>query len=321
MEYGIVIRAFNEEEHIGRLLTGVFEQHIKPKEVVVVDSGSTDATLSIASRFPVKIVTIAKEEFSYGRALNIGCSHISTDFIVLVSAHAYPLRRDWIQNLLAPFENAAIGVVYGRQCSDEGAHYSEKRIMNQWFPGVVDGQDNHTFCNNANTAVRRTIWEFVQYDEKLFGLEDVDFAKKIGVEGYRVEYAEKALVVHVHRQKWSEIYNRYYREALSLKYIYPHEHIGKREIIYLLFANIISDFISSLRERVFIRVWAEIIAFRFTQFLGTYKGFCKGAVNINTLKEKFYYPNISKEMCDKESIEEDQVINYALKDSDDRKNY
>ena len=75
----LVIRCFNEEAHIGRLLTGVVRQTHVPEEIIVVDSGSTDATLAIASAFPVEIVTIAPEDFSFGRELNVGLASASTD--------------------------------------------------------------------------------------------------------------------------------------------------------------------------------------------------------------------------------------------------
>jgi glycosyltransferase involved in cell wall biosynthesis len=51
----VVIRSYNEEQHIGRLLIGLLQQTRRPDEIVLVDSGSTDATLAIASRFPVEI--------------------------------------------------------------------------------------------------------------------------------------------------------------------------------------------------------------------------------------------------------------------------
>ena len=37
----IIVRAFNEEEHIGRLFTGISQQNISDFEVILVDSGST----------------------------------------------------------------------------------------------------------------------------------------------------------------------------------------------------------------------------------------------------------------------------------------
>jgi cellulose synthase/poly-beta-1,6-N-acetylglucosamine synthase-like glycosyltransferase len=38
----IVLRAFNEEKHIGRLLSGILEQKTSDVEIILVDSGSTD---------------------------------------------------------------------------------------------------------------------------------------------------------------------------------------------------------------------------------------------------------------------------------------
>ena len=96
----IVIRCFNEEQHIGRLLSGIIQQTIKDLEIIVVDSGSTDATLAIASRYPVQILSIRPEEFSFGRSLNIGCQAANGEFIILASAHIYPLYKDWLEQLL-----------------------------------------------------------------------------------------------------------------------------------------------------------------------------------------------------------------------------
>jgi glycosyltransferase involved in cell wall biosynthesis len=60
----IIIRSYNEEEHIGRLLEGIFEQSVKNSEVISVDSGSTDKTLEIANMFPVIVHEIKPGEFS-----------------------------------------------------------------------------------------------------------------------------------------------------------------------------------------------------------------------------------------------------------------
>jgi len=61
----VVIRAFNEERHIGRLLRGISEQTMEEVEIIVVDSGSTDKTVSIAGEYQANIVTIPPSEFTF----------------------------------------------------------------------------------------------------------------------------------------------------------------------------------------------------------------------------------------------------------------
>ena len=125
----VIIRCCNEEKHIGRLLSGILEQSLREVEIVVVDSGSSDATLAIASRFPVQIRHIAREEFSFGRSLNIGCQAARGEFLVIASAHVYPVYRDWLAKMIAPFGDPQIGLVYGQQRGDERTQYAEHQIF------------------------------------------------------------------------------------------------------------------------------------------------------------------------------------------------
>ena len=78
----LIIRCFNEEAHIGRLLTGALSQTQPPSEIVIVDSGSTDATLAIASAFDVQIVSIPPEQFSFGHALNAGVAAAAAEIAI-----------------------------------------------------------------------------------------------------------------------------------------------------------------------------------------------------------------------------------------------
>jgi rhamnosyltransferase len=58
MNCSIVIRAYNEGKHIGRLLEGIQHQTLKDVEIILVDSGSTDGTVSVAESFGAQIVHI-----------------------------------------------------------------------------------------------------------------------------------------------------------------------------------------------------------------------------------------------------------------------
>ena len=50
----ILIRCFNEEKFVEKLLTGIMKHTIKYVEIIIVDFGSTDATLSVASKYRIK---------------------------------------------------------------------------------------------------------------------------------------------------------------------------------------------------------------------------------------------------------------------------
>src|SRR5512134_455479 len=102
MNYSIVIRAYNEEKHIGRLLEGIRQQTIKDVEIILVDSGSTDRTVSIAESFAARTVRIPSSEFTFGRSLNFGVQAATREFIAIASAHVYPVYPDWLESLLRP---------------------------------------------------------------------------------------------------------------------------------------------------------------------------------------------------------------------------
>lgn len=295
MKISIVIRCFNEEEHIGRLLSGVMRQ-TRPDfdlEIIVVDSGSTDATLAIASRYPVEIIHMDSSEFTFGRSLNLGCNHATGDFIVIVSAHVYPVYKDWLTQLLEPFKDPEVALVYGKQRGNEVTKYSEKRIFAQWFPDQVmhTHDEHHPFCNNANSVVRKSVWKKVPYDESLAGLEDIDWAKRAIKLGHKIEYVPGAEIIHVHNEKPANLLNRYRREAVSLKQSFPEQQFSIWDLLRLFVTNTSNDYYHAVcdKELTWKNLW-EIPEFRLMQFLGAYIGFRQIGVLSGELKQRLYYP-------------------------------
>ncbi len=115
----IVIRACNEEKHIGQLLEGIASQSLPDHEIILVDSGSTDGTLEIASRYPVRVVHILPQDFTFGHSLNQGVLESHGEFIVIASAHVYPVYPDWLESLLAPFADPQVALTYGKQRAEQ----------------------------------------------------------------------------------------------------------------------------------------------------------------------------------------------------------
>ncbi len=292
----IVIRAYNEEAHIGRLLEGIKQQTIPFQEVILVDSGSTDATAAIARQFGAKVVSIRPEDFTFGYSLNQGIAAAAGELIVIASAHVYPVYPDWLEQLTAAFGDTRVAIAYGKQRGMETSKYSEHQVFARWFPDVSNPQQTHAFCNNANAAIRRKLWLEHPYDEALTGLEDLAWAKWAREKGYLVAYVAEAEIVHVHDERPRQVYNRYRREAMAFKQIYDEAHFSLYDFFRMSWANILTDLWHAARERKLRGNWPGIFWFRILQFWGTYRGYRQANLPLTApLRQTFYYPRGRKD--------------------------
>jgi rhamnosyltransferase len=289
MNCSIVIRAYNEEKHIGRLLEGIRHQTIKDVEIILVDSGSTDGTVSVAKSFGARIVHIRPEEFTFGRSLNHGIRSATREFIVIASAHVYPVYPDWLETLLRPFQADSIALTYGKQRGPDFAKFSEQQIFHQWYPDAGKPKQETVFCNNANAAIRKRLWEKNNYDETLTGLEDLAWAKWAKEQGHAIAYVTEAEIIHVHNETPHGVYNRYRREAMALRKIYPEAHFNFYDFLRLTTTNILSDLWHAAREHMLLKNISSIFWFRFMQFHGTRMGHRETSLITPQLRETFYY--------------------------------
>jgi rhamnosyltransferase len=288
-----VIRAYNEGQHIGRLLEGLHRQTVRPDEIIVVDSGSTDETVKIAQAAGCSIVHIDKSEFSFGRALNRGCAAATGEILIFASAHVYPVYDTYLEHIVNAFKRDRVAIAYGRQIGDERTKFSESRVMLKWFPRDNIWDQGHPFSNNANAAVLKSVWQEMPYDENLTGLEDLDFGRKALSRGYKISYVADAPVVHVHEESWSITRNRYRREAMAYARIVEGSKMSVQNAIGLALSNIAGDYKDALKAH---RIRGNIFGiplFRTAQFIGAWEGFRAPNEVSSQLLQRFYYPSES----------------------------
>lgn len=290
LKISVVIRAYNEDEHIEKLLLGIAAQTVKPHEIILVDSGSTDQTVAIALRHGVKVVAIDKAEFTFGRALNRGCEAATGDICVFPSAHVYPVYANWLDKLVEPFRDRRVVLSYGRQRGNGVNKFSEHQIFARWFPADSVVPQKTYFCNNANCAIRRSVWETLPYDEALTGLEDLAWAKAAQARGGWIAYAAEAEIVHVHDETWDQVQNRYRREAIAMRAIDEHAKFTTLDLVWLLTRNVVSDCGAALKQGVLRKEFGSIFKFRYNQLVGTWRGY-NGPSDVSAqLRSRFYYP-------------------------------
>lgn len=287
-ETSIIIRTFNEERHLPDLLRAIKGQSYRDYEIIIVDSGSSDKTLEIAKEFTDTILQIENRDFTFGYSLNLGCKQARGRYLVFVSAHILPVDVNWLQNIIEPFKDEKVAMVYGRQIGNQETKFSEKRDFQRLFGKTA------LYPNNANSAIRRDLWQKYPFDEYLFGLEDIEWAKRVAKDGFLIHYEPKASIYHIHHEKWPQVFNRYRREAIAAARIgLPRPLYTKTNFFYLI-SGIFQDFLASLPNVSWSR-FKEIIYFRYLQWRGTRQGwFHDRGVDLDRDKYALFYPSANR---------------------------
>lgn len=291
MEVSIVIRTYNEQCHLPELLAAISRQELDfDYETLVVDSGSTDDTLDIANNFGCRITHIKKQNFTFGRSLNIGCDAAEGKVLVFISGHCIPCESDWLAKLTAPVRDGTAQYAYGRQVGRDTTKFSERQVFSKYYPEAGKLLQEGFFCNNANAAVSCEAWEQHKFDESLTGLEDLKLAKTVVDTGHQIAYVAEAPVFHIHDESWHQVRIRYEREALALREIMPEIHVGFTDFLRYFFSGILHDFGIALEQKVLSKYATEIVAFRWMQFFGTYRGNLEHRQVSAKQREEYFYP-------------------------------
>lgn len=274
MKASLVVRTLNEARYLPELLAMVARQQTGGIEVetVVVDSGSTDGSTEIARRAGCKLMHIRRHEFSFGRSLNIGCEAATGDLLVFVSGHCIPTDEHWLRQLCAPLIEGSAHYTYGRQIGGPTSRFSECRIFEKYYPAVSAVPQEGFFCNNANAALPKAVWQQFRFDEELTGLEDMELAKRMVDAGRRIGYIAEACVTHHHDETWPQVRRRFEREAIALQKIMPQFHVGLADTARYILRSVLRDVRSarvapSPRDGLY-----RIARYRFEQYVGAYRG-------------------------------------------------
>jgi glycosyltransferase involved in cell wall biosynthesis len=168
-------------------------------EVILVDNGSTDRTVEKAKHINSNLTLVEIDDYYPGLAINKGVRASDGDFIVCLSAHCIPVNDNWLAALRQNFQQVQkLAGVYGRQVPTEASDLVDRRDLIRIFGQEKRVQTEYTFFHNANSMIRKEVWEQYPFDSEVTNIEDQIWADKVLSNGYKIAYEPDAAVYHHH---------------------------------------------------------------------------------------------------------------------------
>ena len=277
----IILPTRNNEDHIGTLLSSIFNLKVEGDlEVLILDS-SDDRTPQIASEFSEKgdlrIFRVEPEDYNYGGTRNFGALLSSGDYLVFISTDVDIRDDEWLRKLIMPLEDPFVAGVYGRQIPKEDASPMEEFFINYTYPDerktyyLRDTEKlDYFFFSNTNSAIKREVWEEIPLPEMLKS-EDQEWAKRALLAGYKIIYEPDAFVYHSHHYSLVEVFREYFDSGATMPYVYNDERIDRPNFIIHGFNYELAKLRYFLEMKYFGHIPYSLV-YDFMKFLGYFLG-------------------------------------------------
>lgn len=237
-EYSIILLTKNGRRYIREVLDAVLG-HTEPlsREVILIDSGSTDGTWEIADSFPIRTHRIPPEEFNHGETRNLGARLASPQsrYLVYLTQDATPLEG-WLENLLRSLRSdSQVAGTFSRHvprptcpppmarlmCTEWEQSGTPKRVVKKMgdIGEYERNQAYFAYFSNTSSAIRRTVWEEHPFKPAEFA-EDADWADRVLRAGYTLIYEPSSPVLHSHDYSLGQQFAQNLDHARAMKQIH-----------------------------------------------------------------------------------------------------
>lgn len=193
----VIVPAHNEAPNISRKLEQLLGQSYPSAqiEIIVVDDGSTDQTLSILKNYEsrIRIISLATPQGKIA-ALNQALKESYSEIVVITDADT-ELEQYSIRELVRPFYDSEIGAVSGRlkiRGQGRSARYERAYVESEdAFRQKENRISSVPFLFGQLSAFRRKVLPRINSNS---AVDDIEMALVIWERGYKVIYAPEAIV-------------------------------------------------------------------------------------------------------------------------------
>ena len=235
----IVIPTRNGGDTLRRVLASIAEQDGGfEREVIAVDSGSTDGTLDVLRDRGASVLSIPASAFNHGETRNAALARARGECSILMVQDAVPADRRWLAALVAPLvEDHLLAGTFARQqpwpdASRLTVHYLTRWIAAQPTPRIrspltsveleaLAPAERHSACafDNVCSCIRMSVWRAHPFRATPIA-EDLEWGRDVLTAGYRLAYVPSAVVWHSHDRPVRYEFRRTYRVHQRLQALF-----------------------------------------------------------------------------------------------------
>lgn len=228
MSISVIIPTLEAGASLGQLLSALLAQDMPPSEILVIDSSSTDNTVSIAQRSGARTIVIPRHDFNHGQTRNRAAMEARGDILVFMTQDALPENKNLLAMLTKPLQTPDIAATYGRHVPRPDAPPPEvfARHFNYPEKGMVKGLSDtkrlgirtFLFSNVCSSIKKELFLKAGMFPGRVRANEDMLIAAKLIVNGYRIAYVPEAAVIHSHNCSLLQQFIRYFNIGSSLRH-------------------------------------------------------------------------------------------------------
>lgn len=203
-EVTVITTSFNDAKNIHKYLDNVCSQSVSPTEIIVVDGGSKDNTVSLMEAYKEKakvpIRIIQKGRLNIAQGFNLGIKHSKTPLVCLTCiGNSFPF--DMLETLLDGFSESKCEACYGKMAGINNGRIS--KLYNKCFVG---GDAGVPVMSNRCVLYDKSVFEKVGLflENFVYAGEDAEFLQAFYKKGLKANYIPKVVVYWETPNSWKE---------------------------------------------------------------------------------------------------------------------
>lgn len=226
--FSIVIPTINSMGHIERLVDSILNQEFKYEyELIIMDSSSTDGTVDFLKKKEfknIKIINVPTGEFNHSATRMKATKIAEGDYMIFFTHDIIPIGNQFLKNLVRPVLNGKAVASYGVfQIDKKTCDPIDAYLHNKWYKGFDDITGPISkYCwekfspelrrklsnfDDCSSCIKRDILLELRFPSVPYG-EDMLFAKKLLLNGYKIALSKSAKFYHWHRVSFSYLMKR-----------------------------------------------------------------------------------------------------------------